>query len=103
MKSVDELLMAALRRPRIVQKVRALAAARHWGEAVGEPLAGMAEVCDFDDGVLWLSCQEPAAAAELRLRSPEILRFLNSRFDTPVFTELRTTTRAPRRPDPGQG
>ena len=48
MKSVDELLMAALRRPRIVQKVKALAAARHWGEAVGEPLAGMAEVSSSD-------------------------------------------------------
>lgn len=70
-------IMATLSLPRADPSLTALTFA--WRDLVGTFIATHSQPCSFDDGVLTLSCSEPAIASEMCLRERELCDALSQR------------------------
>lgn len=62
---------------------------QHWGEVLGDPLAGHLEMLSLDDGVLVVGADDPSWGQEASLKREEIRRTINDHFDRDVVETLR--------------
>ena len=59
-----------------------------WSDVVGSDLSSMARPCGWRRDVLLVEVDHPAAGQEIRLREKAIVRDLNARVGSPVFSRI---------------
>jgi len=97
MKKLNEMLGDAVGRPDVLKAARAQRVMKDWAAIVGDFLASKSEPDRYEHGVLWVTATGSEWSQEMRLQKASILAKLNTAAGENLFTNLRITTRKPRR------